>query len=74
MVQRSENFGFAFEAGESLGVLRESRGQNLDRHFAIERRVSGPVHLAHAARTNGRNDFVGAEFAAPRQWHMRDSA
>ena len=35
--------------------------QHLDRHLAPEPRVPRPVHLAHPARAERREDLVGAE-------------
>src|SRR5450432_4796743 len=55
MVQRGDGAGLAFEAvGE--GGLRK-----LDGDRAVETRVAGLPHLAHAARAEGREQFVGSE-------------
>jgi hypothetical protein len=40
------------------------RGQNLDGDGAVEGRVLSAVNLAHAAGSERRDDFVGAEFGA----------
>jgi hypothetical protein len=66
--QRGDGFGFTLEA------LRELRGGNFDRDVAIQPRVSGSVHLAHAALADGRKDFVRAEFCAGRKRHRVDRA
>ena len=58
MIQRRDGSRFALEA------FTELRGGNFDRHVAIQARVVGAIHLAHAARADGRKDFVGAEFVA----------
>jgi len=45
--------GFALEARQTLGVLRQSRRQNLDRNVTVQFRVARTANLAHAARANG---------------------
>jgi hypothetical protein len=40
-------------------VCGERLRQDLDRHFALERGVPRPVHLAHPARAKRREDLVG---------------
>jgi hypothetical protein len=55
MVQGGDGAGLAFEAvGE--GGLRE-----LDRDRAVETGIAGLPHLSHAARAEGREQFVGSE-------------
>ena len=49
-----------------LGVLRERRGQHLDRDVAVELRVARAIDLAHAARADGAGDLVGADPGVPR--------
>ena len=49
MVQRGEDFGFALEPREALGIRREALRQDLDRDLAFQLRVGGAIHLAHAA-------------------------
>ena len=34
MVQRSEDFGFAFKPGQSIRIVRKRLGQDLQRHLA----------------------------------------
>jgi len=64
VVQGGQHLGFAFEAGQPFGIVREGVRKNLDGYFAIELCVPGAIHLAHAARAERRQDFVGAEFVA----------
>ena len=52
---------FAVEAFAELRVGGESFRQDLDRHRAIQARVSAFVDLAHAARADLRGHFVDAE-------------
>jgi hypothetical protein len=43
--------------------------KHLDSDVAIKLRISGPVDLAHAARTDGREDFAGTEAVTHRERH-----
>ena len=43
--------------------------ENLDGDGAVETRVAGAIDLTHAARSEGREDFEGAEFGASGQSH-----
>ena len=64
MVQRGKNLRLPLEPRDSLVILRERRGKNLDRDIAIEPGIPRAKHLAHPSRTDGRDDFVGANPAA----------
>ena len=64
MIQRRQNFRFTLEPGQSLGILCEGGGQNFDRYFAIQLGVLGAIDLTHPACTDGREDFIRAEFVA----------
>src|ERR1700693_2634643 len=44
--------------------MRKRFGQDFDGHVAPELGVVRLIHLAHSARANLREDFVGAEFGA----------
>ena len=44
-------------------------GEHFDRDLAIEPRIPGPVHLAHAAGAEQRDDFVRTETGTGRQRH-----
>jgi len=61
MVERREGLGFAPEARQPIGVAHHFGGQHLDGHRAVELRVRGPIHLAHAARAEWSCDLVGPE-------------
>jgi hypothetical protein len=67
MIQRGDGFGFPLEA------LREMRGGNLDRDFAIQPRIACPIHLAHSTSADGRKYFVRSEFVADRERHRIDA-
>ena len=64
MVQRGEDFRFAIEASEAVGVVGEGPGENFDGGVAVELGVAGAVDFAHAARAQGREDSVVAELVA----------
>ena len=64
VIQRRQHLCFALKSGEPFGIVCERFRQNFDGHVAPELGVVGLIHLAHAARTNVREDFVGAEFSA----------
>ena len=63
------DFGFALEAREAVRIKRHGRGQHLDGDLALEIRVGGAIHLAHAARAKGGKDHVRAEVRA--RGHVR---
>ena len=69
MAQSCERPGLPLEARDPLLVLGEPFGQHLDRHFALELGVARPVHLAHAAGAERRDDLVGAESSAGFELH-----
>ncbi len=59
MIQAGDGLCFALEALAQFGAIGEMSGQNFDRDDAVEARVAGFVHLAHSARTDGGENFVG---------------
>ena len=63
MVQRGDGAGFTIEA------LGESFFGDFDGDFAAEARVVGAVDLAHPARAEIGQDFVGTEAGSRGQWH-----
>ena len=60
MVERGENFGFALEARQAITIRGERRGEHLDRHLTLQRRVGRAVDLAHAAFANLSGNLVRA--------------
>ena len=64
VVELCQQLRFAFESGETLFVLGEGCGQDLDRHFALQARVGGAVDLPHAAFADLGGDLVGADSLA----------
>ena len=61
MIQRGECLRFAGESRQPLSVRGEQLGQDLDRHVAIELRVSGAIHLAHSAFAKLFQDAIHAQ-------------
>ena len=59
MVERRQRFGFALEARQTFGILREGLRQDLDGHLAIETGIAGAIHLAHAAGLVGAGSENG---------------
>ena len=53
-----------FSHSSALGVTRDGLGQYLDGYLALQLRVGGPIHLAHAAHTNLGSHFVRTESSA----------
>ena len=60
MVQRGQDFGFTFKAGESVWIIREGLRQHLERHVPVELGVSGPIHFPHAAFADLGGDGIRA--------------
>ena len=61
MIQRSENLRLALESLQTLFVLGERLGQDLDRYVPTEFFVLRSIHLAHATFANGLDDDVVGE-------------
>ena len=69
MIQRGQNLGFALEPRHALGVGGEGFGQDFQRHVAAQLRVARAIHLAHPARANLIEGFIGADFRSANQRH-----
>ena len=63
IVERGNRSRLLLEALARFRVSSQGAGQNLDGNRAIKPGIAGSIHLAHAALTDGRNDFVRAETA-----------
>ena len=48
VVERREHLRFAMEARQSLGIVGEEIGQDLDRDVAVQLGVMGTIDLAHS--------------------------
>ena len=64
MIQRGGRARFLIESREATRVAGEGRRQYLDRDVTNEPSVPRPIDFAHAARAEGREDFVGTEAGA----------
>ena len=64
MGELRDRAGFTIEAFAELPIGRERLRNDFDRDRAIEPRVAGFVHLAHAAGPEGGDDLVRAEAGA----------
>ena len=47
--KRGEDFRFSLESGKPLRISGEGIRQDLERYLTFQPRVSGAIHLAHAA-------------------------
>jgi hypothetical protein len=61
MVQRGDAAGLALEALAQRWVTADMGRQDFDGHRAIEPCISRAIDLAHAARAERRQNFVGPE-------------
>ncbi len=59
----------SFKPSESIRIVGEGLGQNLQRYVPVELRVSGLPDLAHAAFAELGDDLVEAEGGAGLQRH-----
>ncbi len=64
VIQRGRHFLFTFEPGNTVVVLGDRRGQDLERDLAFEAGIAGAEHFAHAAGAEGGHDLVGADPSA----------
>ena len=74
VIELRDGLRFALEPDFELRVVREFRGQDFDRDAAIEPRVARLEHLAHPARPERRDDFVGTEAGAGSDGHFLSAA
>jgi hypothetical protein len=56
--ERGNSARFGLETAAHVGIRRDARRHDLDRHVAIEPRIAGAIDLAHAAGANPFDDFV----------------
>jgi hypothetical protein len=64
VVQARRRAALAQEAVHEVVVAAELRGQHLERHVAVQRRVVPAIDHAHAALAQLGDDPVGADLAA----------
>ncbi len=69
MIQRGQDPRLLKEAAAAVLVGEPLGRQDLDCHFATQTCVDCPIHLAHAAGAERRQDFIAAEPGARAQMH-----
>jgi hypothetical protein len=69
VIEGGEHLRFAPEARETIRIARKRVGQHFQRDLAIELQVTCAIHLAHAARAEGRQNFIGTEARAVSKRH-----
>jgi len=67
MVQRGHRSGLSLEA------VGESFVRDFDGDVAVEARIARAIHLAHAARADGREDLVRTQVSSGSQRHGRET-
>ena len=70
MVQRGEQLRFTLKPGDSIAIVHESVGQNLERHFTAEFRVARAIDLTHPSGADEGDDFVDAKARTCRDRHL----
>ena len=63
MFQVGDGFGFALEALAEFGLVRQMRGQDLDRHQTIQAGIAALIDFPHPPHAQQREDFMGSEMA-----------
>jgi hypothetical protein len=64
MVQRRKDLRLTFEPCQAISIERKRFREDLERHIAIELRVSRAIHFSHSARADRADDFVRPQSAA----------
>jgi hypothetical protein len=71
MIERREHFRLALKTRDTVAIAGKRRGKDLDGDIALQPRISGAIHLAHATSTNRGGDFVWAEASAEGERHAK---
>jgi len=71
MAQSGDGPGFLLEPAEALRIGGKRRREDLDCDIPAQAGVAGSIHFTHAAGADQGNDFIGPEFRARRQSHVR---
>src|SRR5213596_2393309 len=74
MVELACGARFLLEASQAVGILREKFWQDFDGDLATQPCIACAIHLAHAARAQRCDDFIGPELCARRERHRIPSA
>ena len=67
MIQRGRSASFLLETAQAICVGGEISRQYFDGDDAVQARVSRPIHLAHAARSDGPQYLVWPKFRLRRK-------
>ena len=67
MVERTGRPRLPLETGDAIRVVRQSSGQHLDGHVALQARIAGTPDLAHATPAQQFHNLEVAEFRARAQ-------
>src|SRR5262249_61369694 len=70
MIQRREQFCFALESGETIGVRVKLFRQRFDGDASIESSIARSIDLPHASLAEQGNDFMGTELSTNGQGHV----
>jgi len=69
VVERGEDFGFAFQSRDAIGIEGELFRKNLQRDFTSQFRVARAIDLAHATSTKRCHDFIRPETSSDYERH-----
>ena len=72
VVEAGDRARFVFEARQAFGVSGHIGRQHLERDVATEAHVPRPIHLAHAAGAERRDDVVATESGACEEGHRQN--
>ena len=64
VVEAGDDAGFMFESRQAFRVRGYAGGQYLERNVTTEAAIPRPIHLAHAAGAERRDDVVATESGA----------
>ena len=74
MIQCRRGASLLLKATETIRIRAKPGRQHFDRHVPPKAWIACPIHLSHAAFTNRREDFVGAELIANGEPHVLGSS
>ena len=69
MVERCQDLRFPLEAGEPIGIMGDRLWEDFDGDVAVQLRIARPIHFAHPAGAQERDDFIGADACASGEEH-----
>jgi hypothetical protein len=69
VIEGGDSARLTFEPCTSIGIGYERVGENLDRDSAVETRVLGSIHFAHAPGADQPDNLIGTKARAGRERH-----